>query len=89
MGQKIVEALSYISPASLDYQTWVNVGMALKYEGLPLSVWDEWSRNDSRYHAGECEKKWESFNGNLNPVTGATIIQLAKENGMTFGIGED
>ncbi len=89
MGTDHIKALNYINPAALDYQTWVNIGMALKYEGCPVSVWDEWSRNDSRYHAGECEKKWESFNGDSNPVTGATIIQLAKENGMTFGFGED
>ena len=79
------ECLKYISPAELDYQTWVSVGMALKEEGYSCAVWDEWSRNDSRYHAGECERKWESFNGSAKPVTGATIVQLAKERGMTFG----
>lgn len=79
---EITECLKYIDPASLDYQTWVNVGMALKQEGLPCSVWDDWSRSDSRWHAGECSRKWESFNGASNPVTGATIIQLAKERGM-------
>lgn len=78
------ECLKYISPAELDYQTWVSVGMALKEEGYSCAVWDEWSRNDSRYHAGECERKWESFNGSAKPVTGATIVQLAKERGMTF-----
>lgn len=79
---ELTECLKYIDPASLDYQTWVNVGMALKQEGLPCSVWDDWSRSDSRWHAGECSRKWESFNGASNPVTGATIIQLAKERGM-------
>ena len=79
---ELTECLKYIDPASLDYQTWVNVGMALKEEGCPCSVWDDWSRADSRYHAGECSRKWESFNGNSNPVTGATIVQLAKERGM-------
>lgn len=79
---ELTECLKYIDPASLDYQTWVNVGMALKEEGCPCSVWDDWSRADSRYHPGECSRKWESFNGNANPVTGATIVQLAKERGM-------
>lgn len=83
------EALKYIDPACLTYQEWVNVGMALKYEGYSVNVWDNWSRNDTRYHAGECEKKWESFNGSSAPVTGATIVQMAKEGGMTFGSGED
>lgn len=79
---ELTECLKYISPADLDYQTWVNVGMALKQEGYPCDVWDSWSRPDSRYHSGECAKKWESFGGNTNPVTGATIVQLAKERGM-------
>ena len=78
----LTECLKYIDPASLDYQTWVNVGMALKHEGYSCDVWDDWSRSDSRYHSGECAKKWESFGGNPNPVTGATIVQLAKERGM-------
>ncbi len=74
--------LAYINPASLSYQDWVNVGMALKHEGCPCEVWDEWSRNDSRYHSGECEKKWESFKGSENPVTAGTIVQMAKDGGM-------
>ena len=55
--------------------------MALKYEGCPVSVWDEWSRADSRYHSGECERKWESFGGSSEPVTGATVFQMARQNG--------
>ena len=80
----ITECLKYISPADLDYQTWVAVGMALKEEGCSCEVWDNWSRNDSRYHPGECAQKWESFNGSAKPVTGATIVQLARERGMPF-----
>lgn len=81
---ELTECLKYIDPASLDYQTWVNVGMALKEEGCPCSVWDDWSRADSRYHPGECSRKWESFGGAAKPVTGATIVQLARERGMPF-----
>ena len=64
---KILEALKHIHVANLSYQEWVNVGMALKAEGYPCSVWDEWSRNDSRYKRGECERKWgkRSFSGSL------------------------
>ena len=77
------ELLEYINPASLDYQAWVNVGMALKEEGYDESVWDEWSRRDSaRYHQGECASKWRTFNGASNPITAATIVQVAKEGGF-------
>lgn len=78
---KFSELLEYINPAALDYQEWVNVGMALKHEGLPCSVWDEWSKADKRYHHGECERKWNGFNGSMSPVTGGTIVALAKRGG--------
>ena len=56
--------------------------MALKHEGYPVSVWEEWSRGGSKYHEGECAKKWATFNemaGDI--VTGATITELAKAGG--------
>ena len=78
----IMEQLNYIDPATLDYQEWVNIGMALKHEGFTCDVWDEWSRRDpQRYHPGDCEKKWTTFNGSSSPVTGGTIYQLAVEGG--------
>ena len=77
----IIEALEYIDVASLSYQEWIQVGMALKSEGYDCGVWDNWSRNDSRYKAGECERKWRTFIGSSNPITGGTIIQMAKDNG--------
>ncbi len=80
----LMKALEYIDPSELEYQEWVNVGMALKQEGYSVSDWDNWSRADRRYHSGECEKKWESFRGSASPVTAGTIVQMAKERGMTF-----
>ena len=74
----LAELLSYIDPALLDYQEWLNVGMALKYEGYSVGVWDDWSRKDSkRYVQGECYSKWNTFNGSAIPVTGGSIYQLA------------
>ena len=55
------EILQHIPCSAVDYQDWVNVGMALHQEGLPCTLWDEWSQDDSRYHAGECERKWKTF----------------------------
>lgn len=78
----ILDLLNYIDPSMLDYQEWVNVGMALKQEGYTAADWDNWSRSDSRrYHAGECDKKWNSFHGASNPVSAGTIVQMAKDNG--------
>lgn len=79
---ELLEILDHINPAMLDYQEWVNVGMALKDEGFSCKDWDDWSKKDpARYHAGDCEKKWQSFNGSAAPVTAGTIIQYAKDQG--------
>ena len=86
----LLEIIEYINPADLDYQAWVNVGMALKHEGYAASDWDDWSRRDiGRYHAGECFRKWETFRGNGNPVTGGTIVQMAMENGWVPDQGHE
>ena len=77
----LISALKSIDVASLSYQEWVNVGMALNAEGYDWQVWDEWSRNDTRYHKGECERKWRTFKGASAPITGATVVQMAKERG--------
>ena len=81
-GYNILEVLEHIDPSLLDYQDWINVGMALKEEGCMASDWDAWSRRDAaRYHAGECYRKWGGFHGSPSPVTGGTIVQLAKGQG--------
>ena len=75
------ELLDHIDPSILDYQTWAEVGMALKYEGFPCSVWEDWSRRDfGRFHEGECYKKWRTFKRDEG-VTGGTIYHLAVERG--------
>ena len=80
----IEEMLDYIDPAGLDYNEWLSVGMALKEEGKTPEVWERWSERDSlRYHPGECAKKWDSFQGSVKPITGATIAQMAKDGGWT------
>ena len=67
----LTEIIEYIDPGSLSYQDWVNVGMALKLEGYPVSVWDQWSQKDfGRYHAGEwsadgCRKKAMNWTGTI------------------------
>lgn len=86
----LLELIEYINPADLNYQEWVNVGMALKHEGYSVCEWDDWSRRDyGRYHSGECEKKWNTFRGTTSPVTGGTIFQMATENGWTPNYGHE
>lgn len=86
----LLELLQYIEPSFLDYQEWVNVGMALKYEGYTAADWDNWSRRDaSRYHTGECYKKWNSFNGAGTPITGGTVALMAIDHGWSPEHAED
>lgn len=78
----LLPLLDYIDPSFCTYQEWVQVGMALKIEGYDVSDWDAWSRRDGgRYHAGECAQKWRTFTGTDSPVTGATIVDMAKKGG--------
>lgn len=78
---EVKELLQYIDP-DCDYTDWVKVGMALKQEGYPVSVWDAWSaKSFSKYTPGACEKKWRTFNGTTNPVAAGTIYNMALEGG--------
>ena len=73
----LLKALEALDPSLCTYSEWIQVGMALKAEGLPCSDWDNWSRHDSsRYVPGDCEKKWETFND--SGTNGGTIIYLAE-----------
>lgn len=82
-AREILDALSYIDPACLSYQEWVDVGFALHESGLACSIWDEWSAKDSaRYHTGECARKWKSFgHGHSTHVSAGTLMYLAKQAG--------
>ena len=88
MNSNILSALAAINVAELDRAGWIAVGMALKHEGFPVSVWDDWSRRDERYHPGECERIWNGFHGSGTPVTGGSIFAMAQERGWTQW-GED
>ena len=88
MDNNVLSALRSIDVAALDRASWIAVGVALKEEGYPCSVWDDWSRNDKRYHPGECDRLWKGFRGSNNPVKAGTIIQMAKDRGWTL-FGED
>lgn len=81
-GFDLTQLLPYISAD--DYETWTQVGMALKHEGYPVSVWESWSQTSPKYVEGECAPKWNSFNEQTAEiVTGASITAMAKAGGWT------
>ena len=83
MDEQLQQALAAIDPAALNYEEWCQVGMALKHEGVPCHIWAEWSASDaSRYHDGECERKWQGFDDDGDIVTAGTIFHLAKQFGF-------
>lgn len=77
--EEVKEALEYIDPSGLDYQEWLNVGMAIKAEGLPCLLWDDWSRRDPKRYDGKCWAKWETLKG--EGITGNTLFKMAIDNG--------
>lgn len=87
----LLNPLHAIPPDQCSYEEWLQVGMALHYEGYPLEAWDTWSQLDfRRYHAGETESKWKGFAANKSShITGATITQLAKSFGWSSAKKQD
>lgn len=79
VSNELISALDAINPSDLTYSEWVQVGMALKSEGCDVSVWDEWSRADSRYHPKDCTSRWSSFTG--DGITANTIYKMAYDRG--------
>jgi predicted P-loop ATPase len=72
------EYLAAIPPADADdYDTWVQVGMALHSVGddALLTDWIDWSATSGKFEPGACEAKWASFNG--HGVTLGTLAHLA------------
>lgn len=78
---EILSALSCIPVRTCSYAEWLGIGMALKDAGYECDVWDDWSRDDSRYVAGDCERRWAGFKGCERPITVRTIRAMARKNG--------
>lgn len=80
VSNDIVRALGFIDP-DCDYDTWLKVGMALHAAGADWQDWDDWSRQSAtKYHDGECLKKWHSFS-QTEGITEASLYYVAKEYG--------
>ena len=85
-GLDLREAIEHIDPAACSYEEWLAVGFGLKEAGYPADVWEEWSRRDPRrFHPGECERKYRSFDGAGVPITGGTVVKMAMDNGWRPG----
>ncbi len=74
----VIAALEHIP--SDDYHTWIDIGMTLKDAGYYVTLWDKWSKCSNKYKSGECERKWQSFNGSGKTI--GTLFYLAKYYGF-------
>ena len=82
--QKAVEALHKLSPSRADnYDEWLRVGMALKRLGpVGLELWDEWSKQSSKWNEGATAEKWKTFDeAGTDPgrVSLGTLLYWAEE----------
>ena len=68
--------LDKIPCAEQTYEDWVQVGMILKNNGNGVADWEQWSRADERFKDGECQRKWQGFNG--SGLTIASLHRLAQ-----------
>lgn len=70
--------LDHIHP-DLNYDEWIQVGMALKAEGHSFELWDAWSSKGAKYDPHVMSNHWNSFKG--KGVTYGTVVHLAKQGG--------
>ena len=76
--ERAIAMLLKIPCAEQTYGDWIAVGMILKTNGNNVSDWEEWSRADDRFKAGECESKWKGFDEN-GTLTIATLHKFARD----------
>jgi hypothetical protein len=91
IGEQDIETmLTYISP-DCTYETWVKVGFAVHdgTDGAGFYLWDNWSAGGGDYPGSDqLEKKWHSFGKTSTPITIATLISMAQENGYQTAYDE-
>jgi hypothetical protein len=73
-------------PASVGYDEWLRVGMALHHADpdAGFDLWNEWSATcPQKYRPREIRQKWKSFARaqGRSPVTLATLRRIASEHG--------
>jgi phage/plasmid-associated DNA primase len=80
--QLATEAMWAMPPEACDdYDIWITVGQSLhSLDDSLLDTWDEWSKQSEKYKAGECIKRWKSFDKGGARTLGS-LIHHAKEYG--------
>lgn len=83
--QTALDCIAQIDPGILDYNDWLQTGMALHHAGCSVSDWENWSRRDvKRYKEKDCSRKWNTFKGSGTPVTIGFLVNLCRNHGGTI-----
>jgi hypothetical protein len=88
-GYDLLDALAAIPP-DVHYDEHLAVGQALHHEGYGVEAWRDWTAGcaqpDHAKRLREIDYKWGTFGNNAgSPVTGGTIVKLARDHGWTPG----
>ncbi|HFH4279274.1 TPA: DUF5906 domain-containing protein [Pseudomonas aeruginosa] len=93
LSQAELQQRLMLVPGAEDYDTWLQIGMALyhQYDGEDIGreMWHEWSESADNYDADALNRKWDTFDisdKGRAPVTARLILQLAKEAAETKAI---
>lgn len=88
--------LSIPNDETIDYDFWLNIGMALAFETKNskegFELWDEWSNKSSKHDYSQMVMKWDSFsnvNNIAKPFTAGTIFKFAFDNGWEKDYGAE
>jgi len=63
-----------------EYNDWIEVGCVCFNEGLPVSVWDAFSKQSKNYKKGECAEKYRTFT--KGKMTQAKLWKWLKEDNI-------
>ncbi len=76
---RVLDALRFLD--SDDFETWRDVGLALKASGHPAArgVWDAWSASSTKYDAREQDRQWRAMRP--HSITVASIFHHATNAG--------
>jgi hypothetical protein len=80
-NEEIIKLLWKVNPRFADdYHSWISVGKTL-YALNPdlLGEWIDWSKQSSKFEAGVCSSKWETFATNNNRTI-SSLIYFVNQN---------
>ena len=85
VGEADLEALDHV-PNDCDYETWRNVGMAIKDAGFGVDVFQKWTGGQRRRSTGDwvdedIHAHWSRYNA--SGITWASVVHIAMQNGYT------